>query len=128
MVLLDANVLIWWMKADPRLGKQAKTLLASDAALGVSLLTIFEIELKVRAGKLRLDGSVSDFLDQFGVEVHVPSPGELRQIMQVKLHHSDPFDCALIGTAALKGWPAMTSDEQLCNGAERLVQIIDSRK
>jgi PIN domain nuclease of toxin-antitoxin system len=129
MVLLDANVVIWWMAGDQRLGSEAKRFLAApDSELSVSLLNLFEIELKSRINKLRLQVPISDFLDKFGIEVYSPTAKELTDIMSVKLNHSDPFDCALVGLAKLKSWTVMTSDGPLQEAASDLITLVDSRK
>ncbi len=128
MILLDANVIIWWMAGDKRLGSNAKTLLAAtETELAISLLTIFEIELKLRINKLSLQVPISDFLNKFGLEVFSPSTDELRSMMRVQLNHSDPFDCALIGLAKLKNWAIMTSDDALLKVSSNLVSVINSK-
>lgn len=127
MVLLDANVIVWWMAGDQRLGSEAKQLLATpDLDLSVSLLTLFEVELKCRINKLSLQVPISDFLDKFGVEVYSPTANELTSMMSIKLNHSDPFDCALVGLAKLKSWTVMTSDGPLQEVASDLIPLIDS--
>lgn len=129
MVLLDANVLVWWMQGDERLGAKARqTLQSADAELLISLITLFEIELKQKAGKLRLSGPVAKFIEKFDVTVYCPLSHELSMIMNIDLDHSDPFDCALIGLAKLKAWPVLTSDKKLLELAPKLVTIIDSRR
>jgi PIN domain nuclease of toxin-antitoxin system len=129
MILLYANVIIWWMAGDRRLGAEARELLArSDVDLSVCLLNLFEIELKARINKLSLTAPVSDFLDEFGIDVYSPTANELTSMMSIKLNHSDPFDCALIGLAKLKGWTVMTSDGPLQKASSDLVTFIDSRK
>lgn len=128
MILLDANVVIWWMSGDKRLGIEAKKLLATpDVELSVSLLNLFEIELKSRINKLSLDAPIGDFLDEFGINVYSPTASELTDMMNINLEHSDPFDCALIGLAKLKAWTVMTSDGPLQKVASDFVAIIDSR-
>jgi PIN domain nuclease of toxin-antitoxin system len=117
------------MGGDKRLGPKAKELLAlPDTALSISLLTLFEIELKRRINKLDLQSPISEFLDTFGIEVYSPTASELADIMSVKLNHSDPFDCALVGLAKLKDWVVMTSDDPLLKKASDLVTMIDSEK
>ena len=129
MILIDANVLIWCMVGDKRLGNKAREILAQhETALSISLLTLFEIELKRRVNKLEIQSPISNFLDIFGVEVYSPSANELHEIMGLKINHSDPFDCALIGLAKLKGWAVMASNDPLEKVGSGLVTIIDSKK
>ena len=129
MILLDTNAIIWWMGGDKRLGPKAKELLSQpDISLTTSLLTLFEIELKQRINKLDLQSPISKFLDEFEIEVYSPTASELANIMHVKLNHSDPFDCALVGLAKLKDWAILTSDDPLRIVASDLVTMIDSKK
>ncbi len=129
MILIDANVLIWWMVGDSRLGpKSRQTLASADEELVVSLLTLFEIELKRRIRKLEINAPVSEFLDRFGVEAYRPFADELTSMMSVEIDHSDPFDCALVGLAKLKKWQVMTSDQPLLSLASGLVTTLDSTK
>jgi PIN domain nuclease of toxin-antitoxin system len=117
------------MAGDKRLGSKAKELLSlADTALSISLLSLFEIELKRRINKLDLQSPISEFLDKFGIEVYSPTASELVEVMSVNLNHSDPFDCALIGLAKRKDWIVMTSDDPLLKAASDLVTMIDSKK
>ncbi len=97
-MLLDSNVIIWWLLGDRRLGQNAKKILSSqDQNLIVSVLTVFEIELKQKAGKLRLKKPITSFLDQFSTVIYSPSAEEMRQLTKPELSHNDPFDLALVG-------------------------------
>jgi PIN domain nuclease of toxin-antitoxin system len=129
LILIDANVLIWWMTGDSRLGEKSKKILASsDEEFVVSLLTLFEIELKRRIGKLEIQAPISEFLDRFGVDVYQPFADELTSMMGIEIDHSDPFDCALVGLAKLKKWKVMTSDQPLLGLVAGLVTALDSTK
>lgn len=117
------------MSGDTRLGERSRRLLSSsNTDLVVSLLTLFEIELKQRAGKLAIQGYIGEFLDNFGIEVYRPYAHELTKMMKIDIDHSDPFDCALIGLAQIKQWTVMTSDQILLKLAGGLVPLVDSTK
>lgn len=52
-VLLDTNALIWWLSDDPRLGQRAKQAIAAqDTELLVSVVSLWEITMKNRVGKM----------------------------------------------------------------------------
>ncbi|WP_254987454.1 type II toxin-antitoxin system VapC family toxin [Cyanobium sp. ATX 6E8] len=50
-LLLDTQIMIWWLVDDPRLGPETRKLMASTACL-VSVASIWEVAIKHRLGKL----------------------------------------------------------------------------
>lgn len=128
MILLDANALVWWMNGDKRLGANTRLLLAdSETPLCFSLLSLFELELKIDAGKLRFFEKPIKFLDRFGVSIYSPTASEISNLLLVHTGHNDPFDRALVGLGVIKGWNVLTSDERLLALEKLTVKIIDSR-
>lgn len=129
MILLDANVLVWWVLGDPRLGRRARAVLeASHGSLTASLLSLFEIELKITTGKLRLPAPMHSFLTEFEIPVYSPLAQELPVLFDVPIPHHDPFDQALMSLAQLKNWDVMTSDTKLHPIRLLRSTVIDSRK
>lgn len=127
-ILLDANVILWWVGGDPRLGKKARALLESpDNYIIVSVLSLFELELKIKAGRLQVSVDLVNFLENSEVEIYSPLGREVKGLLSIETHHKDPFDRALVGLAALKSWRVMTSDQQLINLGNPGVKVIDSR-
>ena len=52
-ILIDTQVLLWWLTNDPQLGKRAKSLVAdANNDIFVSAVTAWEISIKVATGKL----------------------------------------------------------------------------
>lgn len=55
-LLLDTNVVLWWFEDNPRLGVEAKRLIADETnEVMVSEVSLWEIVIKSRIGKLQLD-------------------------------------------------------------------------
>ena len=128
-MLLDSNVIIWWMQGNVNLGVLAKRLItANDQTLIVSIFTLFEIELKQKTGKLRLSQPVLSFLKVYQVRVYSPSAEELPDLFKPIFSHKDPFDHAIIGLGALKSWSVMASDQTLLSEGQKYVKVVDSRK
>ena len=60
-LLLDTHVLIWWSLDSAKLSRKVYDLLTdSNNTLGVSIASVWEMQVKVQLGKLDLDGKVSE--------------------------------------------------------------------
>ena len=60
-LLLDTQVILWWLLDDPRLGTTTRELLAANPCL-VSVASLWEVAIKHRLGKL--DVTPAAFRDQ----------------------------------------------------------------
>ncbi len=67
-LLLDTHVLLWWIGGLPQIGQQARNLLRDPSnQVLVSVVSLWEIALKVRVGKLNSDiKEISEGLEQDG--------------------------------------------------------------
>ena len=55
-LLLDTHALIWWLSDDDRIGPRARALIADPGNdILVSVVSLWEIVVKVRVGKLEAD-------------------------------------------------------------------------
>lgn len=116
--LLDTHVLLWWLSDSSRLSAGTRRLLADPAnELLWSAASTWELAVKAGLGKLRLDGSVHDFVTRVLVaqslsalpvhHVHAARVAELPPL------HRDPFDRLLVAQAAVEQVPLLTADRQL---------------
>jgi PIN domain nuclease of toxin-antitoxin system len=119
-LLLDTHVVLWWLRSDAKLGKQARSLIERHDC-SVSVISVFELLAKNAAGKLPLpEGSLADQVVGFGFRLlpltaaHVVSGAAL-----IGLHH-DPFDCLLLGVARSEHLSLLTRDVQLLERAASL--------
>lgn len=110
-LLLDTQVLLWWLGDDPSLGRKAKeTIKDSSNEVYVSAATTWEISIKKALGKLQapddMDSIVEDerFLKLSISLYHGQMAGTLPP------HHRDPFDRMLIAQALAEGLIIITSD------------------
>ena len=110
--LLDTQVMLWWLLADPRLGAKSRKLLASKPCL-VSVASIWEVAIKHRIGKLEVSPIV--FRDQSiaaGADLLPVLDSHVIETAQLPLLHQDPFDRLLIAQARVEGLMAVSSDRQ----------------
>jgi PIN domain nuclease of toxin-antitoxin system len=113
-LLLDTQVLLWWVTGEPRIGAAAHEAIRNrDNAVFVSAITGFEIETKKKIGKLDAPDVLSDLLSAKGFEelpvtlVHGLEAGRL------PLHHKDPFDRILVAQARCEDLTLVTADGML---------------
>jgi len=109
-LLLDTNVLIWWLEDSPRLGKQAREAITGEPEVVVSAVSAVEIAAKAAIGKLRVPG---DLVEQIAEQTMVALPVTVRHglaVGQLPLHHRDPFDRLLIAQARCEGLTIVTAD------------------
>ncbi|MFN0071682.1 MAG: type II toxin-antitoxin system VapC family toxin [Chloroflexota bacterium] len=112
MLLLDSHILLWWLDDDPRLpGLVREAILDEDAVVYVSAATVWEIEIKVAAGRLEIGQGdilheiVSGNFAPLAVTVeHAAHAARLPHI------HSDPFDRMLVAQAQLEHLTLATVD------------------
>jgi PIN domain nuclease of toxin-antitoxin system len=108
-VLVDTHILLWAWHDDPRLTASLRAIL-STAEIVVSAVTVWEIEVKRRLGKLAVDGDVQATLTQSGC---IPLPVTWRHAVQaaaLPMHHADPFDRLLIAQGMIEDLPILTAD------------------
>ncbi len=101
-LLLDTHAFIWSLNDVQRLGDLAKRIADPANDIFVSTVSLFEIAIKIRAGKLRLHmQELLKAIDVQGFELlpltasHVAETGKL----PVHADHKDPFDHQLIAQA-----------------------------
>ena len=112
-LLLDTHVFLWWMADDARLGREAREAIGAADVVYVSAASAWEAALKISIGKLRLKERFSKGVTACGF---MPMPIEMAHaeaVMEIPLHHRDPFDRMLVAQALVEGLTIVTHDEQI---------------
>ena len=109
-LLLDSNVLLWLTVQPGKL--EARTLQQIDASarLFLSVVSIWELEIKVQAGKLSLHTDLWDELPGLAIEVIAVLQSDAIRAARLPLHHRDPFDRMIIAQALARGLTVATRD------------------
>jgi PIN domain nuclease of toxin-antitoxin system len=98
--LLDTHVFLWLIQGDPQLSDRARTIIADDAnQLSFSVVSIWEIAIKLNIGKLKIEHSIEDIyqlLAQLKIEILSIEQSDLDRYLTLQLHHRDPFDRLII--------------------------------
>ena len=103
-ILLDSHTLIWFSQNSLQLSSSAiKILEDRNNLLFLSLVSVWEIQIKVQLGKLNLDISLSEIVkDQTKINDVQILPLKLSHIWTLDTlpyYHKDPFDRLLISQA-----------------------------
>ena len=125
-LLLDTHALLWSVLDDAHLSRAARSAIASDSTeILISAVSIFEITLKHRLGKLRQATPFARHHQRMMAELewsalpvsmdHASLAGSL------DIPHKDPFDRLLIAQARIERVP-IVSNETLFDafGVERI--------
>jgi PIN domain nuclease of toxin-antitoxin system len=116
-LLLDTHTFLWFIDDNPRLSAKAKALLESDADLLLSVVSLWEISIKVSIGKLTLAQPYDLFMPQQltsnAVEILPISLAHLGVVATLPFHHRDPFDRLLVAQAMIEQLPVISIDSSL---------------
>lgn len=117
MIVLDTSALIRWTSDPDALSTAATRAIGDSKQIIVSSMSIWEIALKMKLGKLALPTSAREFAARLAhvrnVEI-VPVDTEtwLRNVA-LDWDHRDPADRTIVATADLRGCPLVTSDRRI---------------
>jgi PIN domain nuclease of toxin-antitoxin system len=137
-VVLDTHVWIWAVEGmTERLHPKALTVIeqaARTSTLAVSAISVWELAMLVKRGRLRLTTAVSSWIEASlrppGVRIIPVGAGLALDSVQLPDfdHHKDPADRLIIATARKHG-TLLTCDESLLewSGAHKHVRAVDAR-
>lgn len=113
-LLLDIHVLLWALGDEDRLGPAARDLLTEPAnEILFSIVSLWEIAVKARTGKLRADHvRVAAEARATGFSFLGLSEPHLAALTPLPMHHRDPFDHLLIAQAIVERATLVSDDEK----------------
>lgn len=114
-VLLDTHIFIWWSSESERLPPNIFYLLEQpETVIYVSLISLWEIQIKNQLGKLLLSESLQDIFyrqSKNRISFLEVTPDHVLNLYKVPLHHKDPFDRLLISQALVEGLTMISVDQ-----------------
>ena len=117
-LLLDTHVLLWAIGRPELLSQKARQAMLDETnELVASVASIWEITIKVQAGKLELPVD-ADYLEtnlrKLGVTKYLPVDlYHVYRLARLPLLHKDPFDRLLIAQARVEKMTLLTRDESI---------------
>jgi len=115
-LLLDTHTFIWWDSEPGKLSPRALSLCQdSGNQLHLSVASLWEIQLKLHLGKLRLSTPLPDIVaaqqHANGLVLLSIEPNHTYALEDLPALHKDPFDRMLIAQARIEGLRLITHDE-----------------
>lgn len=115
--LLDTHVVLWSTLEPLKLSKTAKSIILDPRALKyVSIVSVWEVAIKLGTHKLSIDGGLPEFcrmIDDNGFSSLGVEREYVKFLSALPSIHRDPFDRMLIVTAQAEGLTLVTSDENI---------------
>ena len=115
--LLDTHVVLWVAENSPMLSDKAKAaILDEHSEKYVSIVSAWEVVIKLGTKKLHLDGGLPEFfrmIDDNGFITLSIEREYLHQISQLPDFHKDPFDRLIVATAITEDMTLITADENI---------------
>jgi len=117
-VLLDTHAFLWAVTGDRRLSSPARALIEDgENQVFLSAVSMWEIVLKAKAGKLHVEGSVAKVLEEQMRQARISPlaiyPAHVLRVAALPPIHKDPFDRLLIAQAQAENLALVTRDPEI---------------
>jgi PIN domain nuclease of toxin-antitoxin system len=112
--LLDTNVLLWYFWGSDRIDSIKDLLASEEANVFISVVSLWEIMIKVRAGKLDINlDELRSFAEKYAFS-ELPVTGDyIKAYLELPSLHRDPFDHMLLAQAITCPMRLITGDSPL---------------
>ena len=116
-LLFDMHSFVWWADAPEKLSRVALAALEDENnRLFLSDVSIWEMQIKVQLGKMKLKLPLQDLIDsqQRDNEVEILSitTEHILALDNLPFHHKDPFDRLLIAQSLVEDFTIVTVDSE----------------
>ncbi len=100
-LLLDTHVFIWWSDEPEKLSDRVLNACQDDDnSLILSIISIWEMQIKIQLGKLRLKNPLRYLIENQqninDLQVLPISVNHIYMLENIPMHHRDPFDRLII--------------------------------
>jgi len=112
-LLLDTHVLLWFME-DAALRPGVRRAIADpDRSVKVSVASLWEVAIKQGLGRLKPPEDPAEAAEAVGFELLGIAPTHARAVIDLPLHHRDPFDRMLVAQAKTERLTLVTRDRRM---------------
>ena len=117
MVVLDTAALLYWTIDRPSLSRPAEIAIATAQEIVISSISIWEIALKAKSGKLAIPLPIREYVELLrqAHKIQITPVTEEIWLKNVELAwaHKDPADRTIVATATLLGYPLLSPDRHI---------------
>ena len=117
-LLLDTHAFIWFMEGNLLLSKKSRSAIENpENNINISIVSLFEIAIKIKSSKIGFDKPVSEFFNditEYNLSLLPISEKHLIAYDSIPLlsTHKDPFDRLIIATALVDKLSLISIDKQ----------------
>lgn len=119
MVVLDTSAVLYWTLDPDQLTMAARQAIDGADRLVISSISVWEIGLKVKRGKLTIPLSIPEYVDRLDrldkLEILPVNVRTWLENLDLKWEHRDPADRTVVATARLLGCPLIASDKRIAS-------------
>jgi len=113
--LLNTHSFLWFINGDEQLSEKAKIAIQDpDATKYVSIVSFWEIAIKISLGKIKLDMAYQDLQQHIsanGFEILPITFEHTTELTTLDFHHRDPFDRIIIAQALNEQFVLISKDD-----------------
>ena len=119
MIVLDTSALLYWTLDPEHLSTPARQAIQEADQIIISSISIWEIALKIKRGKLEIPLPIREFV------VRLQNLGKLEILpvdvqtwldnLELDWDHRDPADRTIVAIATRRACPLVTSDAAIAN-------------
>jgi PIN domain nuclease of toxin-antitoxin system len=125
MVVLDTSALLFWTLDPVQLSAQANLAIEKANHLVISSISVWEIALKVKRGKLDLPLPVDDYVERLSqlerLEILSVDVQMWLDNLRLDWDHRDPTDRTIVAIARRLDCPLVTSDRLIAGFYQKTV-------
>jgi PIN domain nuclease of toxin-antitoxin system len=123
-LLLDTQIVYWFFYERQNVPDEAWAVMNNSDGVFVSAASVWEIAIKVRIGKLNADPArIVQLMEAAGFNELPVFSRHTILVAALPLHHGDPFDRLLIAQAIEEPMHLLTTDGQLRQYSELVIQV-----
>jgi PIN domain nuclease of toxin-antitoxin system len=115
--LLDTHVALWLFEGNEKLSNNARSIIAnSDNEIFISIISAWEVAIKISINKLNFDGGSEAFLlaiEDNNIDLLSIDGDYVKAVEKLPFIHRDPFDRIIIASALTEGYTIITDDENI---------------
>jgi PIN domain nuclease of toxin-antitoxin system len=114
VLIVDTHAALWFLEGDRRLSRAARRVIEDDKAQRLlSAVSVIEVAVKHRLGKLDMSADFYEAMYRQGLQALPVTEKHARRLVDLPLHHRDPFDRLLVAQAQVEGMAILSADERL---------------
>ncbi|WP_412466019.1 type II toxin-antitoxin system VapC family toxin [Pedobacter sp. KLB.chiD] len=115
--LLDTHIFLFFINGDYSISEKVIDIINNtDSEKYISVVSIWEITIKLNIGKLKLKddiNSIYQLLEKHGVKILQPSKSDFITYSTLPLIHKDPFDRLIISQTLTNDLILITDDQYI---------------